>query len=44
MNPLEKIYVVGLTTSLFVQYCFIENSKNSNLEEINYQALCMFKH
>jgi hypothetical protein len=42
-NPLEQIYAVGLTKSLFVHYCSIENSKKSNLEIINYKISCNIK-
>jgi hypothetical protein len=37
MNHLEKIYAVDLTKSIFVDYCFVQNSKNSNLEYIIYK-------
>jgi hypothetical protein len=33
-NALEQIYAVGLTKSLFVHYCLVENSHTSNLEHL----------
>jgi hypothetical protein len=42
-NPLEQIYVVGLTKYLFVHYYFVENFKKSNLEVINYKNPCNIK-
>jgi hypothetical protein len=30
-------FALGLTKSLFMLYCLIENSKNSNLEVFNYK-------
>jgi hypothetical protein len=42
MNPLEYIYALGLTKSLFMHYCLVDNSKKSNLEEFIYKNLRMF--
>jgi hypothetical protein len=41
--PLEQISTVGLTKSIFVHYCLVENSKKSNLEVINYKNPCNIK-
>jgi hypothetical protein len=41
---MEQIYAVGLTKYLFVHYCLVENSKNSNLEESNYKNLYKIKY
>jgi hypothetical protein len=38
-NPLEMIYAIGLTKSIFVHYFLVENLKNSNLEVINYKII-----
>jgi hypothetical protein len=43
MNTFEQIYAMGLTKSLWVHYCSVENYKNSNLEEINYKNLYKIK-
>jgi hypothetical protein len=43
MNSLEQLYTVALIQSIVVQYCYMENSKKSNLEEINYKNLCKIK-
>jgi hypothetical protein len=42
MNPLELIYALGLTKSMFMHYCLVDNFKKLNLEEFIYKTLCMF--
>jgi hypothetical protein len=44
MNPLEQIYTVDLTKSIFGHYCTVENSKNSKLEGVNYKNLYKIKY
>jgi hypothetical protein len=41
-NPLQ-IYVIGLTKSLFVHYCLVDNSYKSNIVTFNYKILCKIK-
>jgi hypothetical protein len=43
MNPLKHLYRVALTQSIVVQYCYMENSMKSNIEEINYKNICKIK-
>jgi hypothetical protein len=37
MNPLELVYELGLTKSLFMHYGLVDESKKSNLEVFNYK-------
>jgi hypothetical protein len=37
LNPLKRIYAIGLTKSAFVHYYIVENYKNSNLGVFNYK-------
>jgi hypothetical protein len=38
-NPIEQIYAVGLTNSLFVHYSLVDISYKSNLKAFNYKNL-----
>jgi hypothetical protein len=38
-TPLKPLYTVGLTKLTFVQYCIIQNCKNSNTRIFVYKYL-----
>jgi hypothetical protein len=39
-NPLEYVYLVGLTKFIFMHYSSVENSKKSKFKVFIYKNLC----